>query len=72
MAGEKKKAKKIKKHLNLNELAKTIAEYEKGFSQANIADIKEILKSLGVILGEMKPQDAMALVGRIIQKGQKD
>lgn len=55
-------------NFNLNILAKQISELEGKKVQLSIAQIKEVLKCLGIILGRMSRADMLNLVSRIVRK----
>lgn len=55
--------------MNLNELAKEICKIEGGKKNLPIAQVKEVLKSLGSLLGTLPGDEAMALIQKIIKAG---
>lgn len=53
---------------NLNDLAVAISFREGGKRVMNIGDVKEVLRCLGDILQEMKLENGLALIGRLVTK----
>lgn len=54
--------------MNLNQLAQEVAMIEGKKVPVNIAQIKEILKCLGVVLSDLETSEALALMARLIKR----
>lgn len=54
--------------MNLNDLAREIAELEGGKQNLSIAQIKEVVRCLGDILHEMHVQDFTATIAKLAKK----
>lgn len=57
--------------MNLNVLAKTLCEMDKGKREYDITAAKKLIKRLGSLLGTLPGDEAMALVNKIIKAGAK-
>lgn len=59
---------KKKSKANLNLLAQEVADLEGGKKNLSIAQIKEVLKCLGTILGSMDSKSALITMERLIKR----
>jgi hypothetical protein len=55
--------------MNLNDLAKEVALLEGGKQNLSIAQIKEVIKCVGMVLAELDSLTASVLVAKLIAKG---
>jgi len=53
--------------LNLNEFAVAVSKLEGGKQEMSIAQIKEVINRIGIILGDMRVEDALALTAKMIK-----
>lgn len=57
--------------MNLNELAREVCSIEEGEMNLSIAQVKEVLHCLGVILAELPSLEALELCAKLIKAGSK-
>lgn len=57
--------------MNLNELARRITMYEGGEIEVNIAQVKDVLRSLGSIMLDMQTADALKMIAKLIEVSSK-
>lgn len=57
--------------MNLNTLAREISRLEGRKVEVNIAQIKEVLRSLAVILAELETDEALDVLGRLARSVRK-
>jgi hypothetical protein len=55
--------------MNLNDLAKEVARLEGGEQNLTIAQIKEVIHCVGMVLAELDSLQASVLVAKMIAKG---
>jgi len=52
--------------MNLNELAKAVCEIEGGKVNLSIAEVKQVISSIGLVLMRLKPSQLLNLFSRVL------